>query len=87
MNPPYTPLPGHDAIRLTGLPAALQEEGYITPDYRVMREAAVNGLFPAHQRRGIWHFHPADLPAIAAALRLATPAPRPRGQVVAHGAR
>ena len=58
--------------RLTSLPTELVEEGYKPPgDYRVIREKAVNREIPgAHQRNGIWHYWPQDIPAIAAALRL-----------------
>jgi len=57
-------------IRLTSLPAIIRDEGFIPIDYRLIRDAAVNGVIPAHQRRGIWHFFVEDIRAITTALRL-----------------
>jgi hypothetical protein len=58
------------AARLTSVPGALRAAGYSPPDYRGIRDKAVNGLFPAHQINGIWHFHGTDIEAIAGALGL-----------------
>ena len=58
------------AIRLTRLPALLHAQGYMTVDYRVIRESAVNDTIPVHQQNGMWRFFPEDVPAIAKALRL-----------------
>ena len=57
-------------IRLTGSPGVLRAEGYTPVDYRLIRDAAINGRIPAHQRNSIWHFYREDTAAIAAALRL-----------------
>jgi hypothetical protein len=53
----------HDrvAIRLTSSPVFLREEGFVPIDYRLIRDAAVNGTIPAHQRNSIWHFYRDDL--------------------------
>ncbi len=53
-------------IRLTSLPGAIRDKGFVPLDYRLLRDAAI----PAHQRRGIWHFYLEDTTAIAKALRL-----------------
>jgi hypothetical protein len=57
-------------IRLTGLPAALREEGFVPLDYRLLREAAANATIPAHQVNGMWHFLRRDTEEIARALKL-----------------
>jgi hypothetical protein len=59
--------------RLTNLPTTIVEHGYELPapyDHRMTRDKAINREIPAHQRNGIWHFYPRDIPAIAQALRL-----------------
>ena len=57
--------------RMTGLPVTLLDHGYTgAPAYRYIRDFAVDGVFPAEQRNGIWYFAEADVPAIAAALGL-----------------
>jgi hypothetical protein len=56
--------------RLTGLPAATIAAGYVPVDYRLFRDAAINGRIPAHQKSGYWMFYPEDLDKIAKALRL-----------------
>jgi hypothetical protein len=58
-------------IRLTGLSGVLRAEGYTPVDYLLMRDAAINGRIPAHQRNTIWHFYREDAAAIATGLRLA----------------
>ena len=40
------------------------------PTQRMLREGAVNGKFPAHQVKTIWHYDTADMPVIAAAYNL-----------------
>jgi hypothetical protein len=57
-------------LRLTLLPATLKAEGYTPIDYRLIREAAINGVFPAHQKSGNWQFFQDDVVGIATALRL-----------------
>lgn len=57
--------------RLTQLPRELSEAFCCPPPtYRRLWQAAIEGRFPAHQVNGIWHFRPADLPIIGAALGL-----------------
>jgi hypothetical protein len=57
--------------RLTALPTLLRAEGFVAvPEYRSIREIALNGGFPAQQQNNIWHWNEADLPAIAKALGL-----------------
>ena len=58
------------SARLTTLPGTLRAKGFVVPDYRVLREKAINGAFPAHQVNGIWHFCEADASRIADALNL-----------------
>jgi len=57
-------------LRLTSFPGVARDEGFVPIDYRLIRDAAINGVIPAHQRRGIWHFYAEDTRAIATALRL-----------------
>lgn len=58
------------AVRLTSLPGICRDEGYEPIEYRLFRDAAINGRIQAHQRNSIWHFYREDTAAIAAALRL-----------------
>ena len=66
--------------RLSALLRALNEAGYQTGalTYRKLWEGAVEGRYPAHQVTGRWHFHVADLPAIAATYRLPRTLPSTR---------
>jgi hypothetical protein len=57
--------------RLTRLSADLRARGFEPPDYRYLREAAVNGVIRAHQVNNIWHYDPEDLANIEKALRQA----------------
>jgi hypothetical protein len=63
--------PSTVAVRLTSLPGICRDEGYDPVDYRLIRDAAINGRIPAHQRNSIWHFYREDTAEIATALRLA----------------
>ena len=68
------------ALRLTAAPVAIRGAGFQPLSYRDIREAAINGVIPAHQRNNIWHFFDRDVGAIAKALnlpRLAKPARHP----------
>ena len=56
--------------RLTYLPADLRAQGYDPGEYRRLREAALDGRFPAIQRHGYWYFDPRDLETIVMAMRL-----------------
>jgi hypothetical protein len=57
--------------RLTSLPGDLRARGFEPPEYRYLREAAVNRVIPAHQINNIWHYQPDDLTDIENALRQA----------------
>ena len=59
-----------ELIRLHVLLQELREAGYETPPYRVFREAALDGRFPAVQERGLWHGDRQHKPAIVRALGL-----------------
>ena len=65
---------------LTKLPAALAAYvGGPAPGYRQIYNEVVDGkLSMITSIRGRWHFNPADVPAIAAALRLSPVAPAAR---------
>jgi hypothetical protein len=53
------------AKRLSNLPAALEARGFQPlPNFRYLREAAINRISPASQINWVWHFEPADLPEI-----------------------
>jgi hypothetical protein len=55
--------------RLTALPAAMRARGVDDiPLYPRLRERAISGLFPAHQRNNIWHYYEGDVDAIITAL-------------------
>ena len=55
--------------RLTSLPAAMRARGADdVPLYTRLRERAISGVFPAHQRNNIWHFYQDDVDTIIAAL-------------------
>jgi hypothetical protein len=55
--------------RLTSLPAAMRARGADdVPLYPRLRERAISGLFPAHQRNNIWHFFEEDVDVIIAIL-------------------
>jgi hypothetical protein len=62
---------GASPKRLTRLSAELRARGYEPPDYRYLREMAVNGVIRAHQVNNIWHYEPEDLASIEKALRQA----------------
>lgn len=53
--------------RLTSAPRRARDRGVDAP-YRVVRDLAVDGRFPAHQVNGIWHYFIDDLDAIIAAV-------------------
>jgi copper homeostasis protein CutC len=56
---------------LTELPKALAAEGYGTPSYRAVYEAARSAIIPATRgNNGRWVFDPTDLPIIADRLGL-----------------
>ena len=55
--------------RLTTLPEALRVRGFDPPAFRYIRDAAINGVFPAQQVNHIWHFNTADIDVIERALR------------------
>ena len=57
-------------VRLTSAPVVIRANGFVPVDYRMIREAAINGMIPAHQRNGIWHFYPEDAGQIVKALKL-----------------
>ena len=60
--------------RLTQLPRDLSAAFRCPPPpYGSLWRAAVEGRFPAHQVGGRWHYRPADLQAIGAALGLRVP--------------
>lgn len=76
-----------DLTPLPNLAAKLRElTGQPGPGYRRTYNMALDGRLPTVQVRGRRYVRDADLPLIIAALGLTIPAPRPRGQVVAHGA-
>jgi hypothetical protein len=52
--------------RLTSCPPDLRRQGIIV-GYRILREMAIDGCFPAHQINSIWHFYADDLGLIAKA--------------------
>lgn len=56
------------ANRLTKFPGEARARGVDCIPYRTLREQAVNGLIPAHQRNNIWHFYEDDVDRIIAAL-------------------
>jgi len=56
------------ANQLTKFPGEARARGVDCIPYRHLREQAVNGLIPAHQRNGIWHYYDRDTDAIIAAL-------------------
>jgi hypothetical protein len=79
------------ALRLSCLLRALDDAGFQTGalTYRKLWEGAVEGRYPAHQETGRWHFHAADVPAIAAVYRLQRKpkvAPRSRASISAPAA-
>jgi hypothetical protein len=55
----------------TSSPEDLRARGFEPPEYRYLREAAVNRVIPAHQINNIWHYQPDDLTDIENALRQA----------------
>lgn len=56
---------------LTDLPTILAAEGYGTPSYRAVYEAARSAVIPAQRgENGRWVFDPTDLPIIADCLGL-----------------
>lgn len=58
-------------IALTELPKTLAAEGYGTPPYRSVYEAARSAVIPATRgQNGRWVFDPTDLPTIADRLGL-----------------
>jgi hypothetical protein len=55
--------------RLTALPVTIRQRGADdVPLYAKLRERAISGVFPAHQRNNIWHFFEDDVDLIIAAL-------------------
>ena len=65
-----------DYRRLTELPRALQKITGRSPSYRTLYAAAVDGRIPAQQGENRhWTYATEDLPAIAAALGLASVKP------------
>ncbi len=70
-----------DLARLSRLPQRLRDEGYETPPYRTIRDAALDGVFDARQINGLWYFKPARTAEIAQQLRLKKcPAPIDRSE-------
>jgi hypothetical protein len=59
-----------DEARLSLLPRQLRDEGYDVPTYRNLREAALDGIFDARQRRGLWYYQQSHSAEIARALGL-----------------
>ncbi len=60
----------HDLGRLALLPQSLRDEGYETPPYRAIRDAAIDGGFEARRINGLWYFDTTRVDAIAQQLRL-----------------
>ena len=60
------------SLRLSRLVHELRAAGFQCDElqYRKLWQGAVEHRFPAHQERGIWHFHPSDIPAIGVAFGL-----------------
>ncbi len=67
----------NDDARLNQLKEQLKADGWNDQNltYRDLWLGALNGLYPAHQRRGRWYFNPKNTPLIARALRLRRAAP------------
>ena len=61
-------MPTHQ--RLTTLPGALRAAGYPAPAYSRLRFYAIDCVYPAFQVNHHWHWEPAHLHQIAAALGL-----------------
>ncbi len=60
----------HDLGRLALLPQSLRDEGYETPPYRAIRDAAIDGGFEARRINGLWYFDTTRVAEIAQQLRL-----------------
>jgi hypothetical protein len=56
--------------RLSTTPTMLRANGWLPPDYRAIREAALNCRIPAYRVNNIWHYDYEDLDVIAAGLGL-----------------
>jgi hypothetical protein len=54
--------------RLTSFPVAARARGAVCPIYRSLRDLAVDGKLPAHQRNGVWHYYEEDMDVMIAAL-------------------
>lgn len=50
------PMPD-DLVRLHLLLRELRDDGYLTPPYHRVRDAALDGLIPATNRNGLWYAH------------------------------
>lgn len=61
-----------NAKRLSALHGELRSRGFVTDGLQpqALRNLAIQGKFPAHQRNFIWHFLEDDIEEIAAGLRL-----------------
>jgi hypothetical protein len=59
-------------VRISQLLHKLELAGFdsSTLSYRKIWQGAVERRYPAHQERGVWHFEPEDVPAVAAAYGL-----------------
>jgi hypothetical protein len=59
-------------IRISQLLHKLELAGFdsSTLSYRKIWQGAVEGRYPAHQVRGVWHFEPEDVPAVGEAYGL-----------------
>jgi hypothetical protein len=59
-----------DLARLALLPQSLRDEGYDTPPYRTIRDAAIDGGFDARRLNGLWYYDTTRVAEIAQQLRL-----------------
>ena len=57
------------SLRLSRLLHELRKAGFRCDDlpYRKVWQGAVEQRYPAHQKHGVWHFYPDDVPTIGAA--------------------
>jgi hypothetical protein len=69
-----------DFVPLSELCATLQETGLPTPrgGHRALQTLAASAAFPCHKRNGKWFVWRADLPRVAAACAVKSPAERDR---------
>ena len=60
------------SLRFSRLLHELRKAGFRCDDlpYRKVWQGAVEQRYPAHQKHGVWHFYPDDVPTIGAAYGL-----------------